>query len=146
MVLVNGIYPDNERMFGVLKFIGLRRAVAKVENGVETNEIDRRVYDLRCAAQGMVIQVSVPGDVPECKFGMLEGVTLVDPEVSAIPSANTFGNAKPEWYVTAKNIVAATTSAAKPSGTPAVGNGNNPAAANGQQRQNNPAANGQERH
>lgn len=145
MVLANGIYPDNKETFGVLKFVGLRRAVARVENGVETSEIERRVYDLRCLQQGMVIQVSLPGEVPERKFALLQKVVLVDPEVTAIPSANTFGNARPEWYVTAKDIAVYEDKTAAPAR--AAGGNPNPATAQSQTANPRPNSNpqGQER-
>ena len=65
MRLANGIIIDKEKTFGLLKFSALRREVHKQnEDGMVSEEIKERTYDLKSRGQGRMIQVSIPAAVP----------------------------------------------------------------------------------
>lgn len=105
MRLAEGIVLDNEKTFGVLKFSGLRREVfAEDSEGNRTSEVERRTYDLRSSVQGMMIQVSIPADVPLKEFDYKAEVELVEPELSTIANSNYRG-ADVGWYLEAKDMV-----------------------------------------
>lgn len=85
MRLAAGIFVDNEKTFGELKFAAMRRVRFKNdENGVQTTEVTGRTYDLRCKAQGETIQVTLPAGVEEKAFEYGALVELVDPEIQSI--------------------------------------------------------------
>lgn len=109
MRLPEGIVVDEEKTFGELKFAAFRRETyVQGEDGKSTGELKGRVYDLKCRAQGMTIQVTLPADVvkEEKKFDYDARVKLVEPVVDTISTATYGGRADAGWYIKAKDIVA----------------------------------------
>lgn len=106
MRLPEGIVVDRSGTFGTLKFSALRREVKeRNEDGTVSEKVTSRTYDLRSKAQGMMIQVSIPGEVPVKEFDYGAEVELADPDVGAI-ATRTFGrNADVSWYVKAADIL-----------------------------------------
>lgn len=105
MRLANGLFIDNDRTFGVLKFSSLRRERMKTnEDGTASDELLERVYDLKCKNQGCMIQVAVPADVPKLEFEYDEEVRLVDPTAGTVANP-TFNGADVDWFVKAANII-----------------------------------------
>lgn len=134
MRLPEGICVDAEATFGNLKFSALRREVfIQDEEGNSTGEIKCRTYDLKCEAQGMMIQVSIPADVAEKTFDYNTLVELVEPYIDTVATATYRGRADAGWYIRAKDIVKASESKAgkketEESGTDAAGAQNKPQA------------------
>lgn len=104
MRLAEGIVIENEETFGVLKFSALRREVKVVnEEGVVTEEIKERTYDLKSKGQGRMIQVSIPAKVGDKKFDYNAEVELVNPVADTVATA-TFQGADVDWYIKADDI------------------------------------------
>ena len=105
MRLYEGLVIDAKATFGDLKFSEMIREVyATDEEGKVTNELQRRVYNLKSRTQECMIQVSVPAEVDEKKFDYNTKVELVNPEVGAVANA-TFNGATVEWFLRADDIV-----------------------------------------
>lgn len=105
MRLAEGIVLENEQTFGVLKFSALRREVKVVnEEGVVTEEIKERTYDLKSKGQGRMIQVSIPAKAGDKKFDYNVEVELVNPVADTVATA-TFQGADVDWYIKAEDIV-----------------------------------------
>lgn len=69
MRLTEGIVVDSVLTFGKLRFSALRREVRKQnEDGTVSNEVKERTYNLKSSAQGRMIQVSIPANVPLREF------------------------------------------------------------------------------
>ncbi len=61
MRLAEGIVIEKGKTFGVLKFSALRREVKIVDDeGIVTEQVKERTYDLKSKGQGRMIQVSIP--------------------------------------------------------------------------------------
>ncbi|EPV8448107.1 YdcP family protein [Listeria monocytogenes] len=105
MRLAEGIVLENEQTFGVLKFSALRREVKVVnEEGVVTEEVKERTYDLKSKGQGRMIQVSIPAKAGDKKFDYNVEVELVNPVADTVATA-TFQGADVDWYIKADDIV-----------------------------------------
>lgn len=105
MRLAEGIVLENEQTFGVLKFSALRREVKVVnEEGVVTEEIKERTYDLKSKGQGRMIQVSIPAKAGDKQFDYNTEVELVNPVADTVATA-TFRGADVDWYIKADDIV-----------------------------------------
>ncbi|EAE2781380.1 DUF961 domain-containing protein [Listeria monocytogenes] len=105
MRLAEGIVIENEKTFGVLKFSALRREVKVVnEEGVVTEEVKERTYDLKSKGQGRMIQVSIPAKAGDKKFDYNAEVELVNPVADTVATA-TFQGANVDWYIKAEDIV-----------------------------------------
>lgn len=108
MRLAEGIVVDAKETFGELKFAAMRReSFVQDADGNSTGELKGRTYDLRCKAQGMTIQVTLPAEVEEKKFEYGARVELVEPYIDTIATATYGGRANAGWYIKAKDIVAA---------------------------------------
>lgn len=106
MRLANGIVIDAEKTLGDLKYSALRRERMKNdENGESTGEIKERTYDLRSRGQGMMVQVSIPGDVPEKEIPIGTPVTLVNPVFDTVVDTG-YNSVEVDWYIKADDIVA----------------------------------------
>lgn len=104
MRLAEGIVLENEKTFGVLKFSALRREVKVVnEQGVVTEEVKERTYDLKSKGQGRMIQVSIPAKAGDKKFDYNVEVELVNPVADTVATA-TFQGADVDWYIKAEDI------------------------------------------
>ncbi|WP_166083329.1 YdcP family protein [Erysipelothrix anatis] len=104
MRLPEGIVLENEKTFGVLKFSALRREVKVVnEEGVVTEEVKERTYDLISKGQGRMIQVSIPAKAGDKKFDYNVEVELVNPVADTVGTA-TFQGADVDWYIKAEDI------------------------------------------
>ena len=78
MRLTEGIVVDSVLTFGKLRFSALRREVRKQnEDGTVSNEVKERTYNLKSSAQGRMIQVSIPANVPLREFAYDAEVELV---------------------------------------------------------------------
>ena len=84
MRLSNGFVIDKEKTFGELKFTAVRDVFLQNEDGTPSNQLKKRIYDLKCSLHGGIIPVSVPPKVPLREFSY---------------------NADVDWYVKAENIV-----------------------------------------
>lgn len=105
MRLANGIVIDKEKTFGQLKFSALRREVrVQNEDGTISDEIKERTYDLKCRAQGRMIQVSIPATVPLKEFDYNAEVELVNPIADTVSNA-MFQGADVDWFIKADDIV-----------------------------------------
>ncbi|WP_086443708.1 YdcP family protein [Candidatus Enterococcus lemimoniae] len=105
MRLAEGIVIENEKTFGVLKFSALRREIKVVnEEGVVTEEVRERTYDLKSKGQGRMIQVSIPVKAGNKKFDYNAEVELVNPVADTVATA-TFQGADVDWYIKADDIV-----------------------------------------
>lgn len=105
MRLANGIVIDGEATLGSLKFSALRREkMVNDENGESTGEVKERTYDLRSRGQGMMIQVSIPAEVPAKDIPAGTPVTLVNPVFDTVASSN-YNSADVDWYIKADDIV-----------------------------------------
>lgn len=105
MRLANGIVLDMEKTFGELRFSGLRRTTYEYdEEGNLTDRVKSRTYDLKSTAQGDMISVKLPPEVPEKTFGYNDVVVLAEPEVGAVSGYGAEG-ASVNWYVSAKDIL-----------------------------------------
>lgn len=105
MRLANGIVMDKEKTLGELKFSALRREVRiQNEDGTVSDEIKERTYDLISKGQGMMIQVSIPADIPSKAFDYKSDVELVNPVADTVASA-TYMGADVDWYIKADDII-----------------------------------------
>lgn len=106
MRLPEGIVLDEEGTFGLLKFSAMRREVReRNEDGTVSANVTGRTYDLRSKVQGMMIQVTIPAEVPVKEFEYGSEVCLVDPTVDTV-AMRTYGrNAEVGWYIKADDIV-----------------------------------------
>lgn len=105
MRLANGIVVDKGATFGRLKFSAMRREVLKTDNeGNLTEDVKERTYDLKSRGQGCMIQVSIPGEVPEKEFPYNAEVELINPVMGTVATA-TFNGADVDWYIKADDIV-----------------------------------------
>lgn len=105
MRLANGIVLDKEKTFGTLKFSALRHEVfVQNEDGTASEEVKRRVYNLKCNTQGGMIQVSLPADIPVKDYPYNAEVELVNPIADTV--ANLDGRAvMVDWYLKADDII-----------------------------------------
>lgn len=105
MRLANGIVIEKEKTFGQLKFSALRREVhLQNEDGTVSEEIKERTYDLKCRAQGRMIQVSIPATVPLKEFDYNAEVEVINPVADTVANA-TFQGADVDWFIKADDIV-----------------------------------------
>ncbi|MBV4438764.1 YdcP family protein [Clostridium tyrobutyricum] len=105
MRLAEGIVIDKEKTFGILKFSALRREVhINNEDGMVSDEIKERTYDLKSRGQGCMIQVSIPASVSLKEFDYNAEVELVNPVADTVATA-TFRGADVDWYIKADDIV-----------------------------------------
>ena len=105
MRLQDGLIIDNEKTFGVLKFSAMHREkMRQNEDGTVSDELLERVYDLKCKAQGCMIQVGIPAEVGEKEFAPDTEVILINPVAGAIATAG-FNSVDVDWYVKADDIV-----------------------------------------
>lgn len=105
MRLANGIVIEKEKTFGQLKFSALRREVhLQNEDGTVSEEIKERTYDLKCRAQGRMIQVSIPATVPLKEFDYNAEVELANPVADTVANA-TFQGADVDWFIKADDII-----------------------------------------
>jgi hypothetical protein len=105
MRLAEGIVVDEKATFGEVKFSAMRRARYEVDaEGKQTTVVKERTYDLMSKEAGMMIQVSIPGEIPEKEFEYLAEVELIDPIIDTVANA-TYRGADVDWYVKAKDIV-----------------------------------------
>jgi hypothetical protein len=105
MRLANGIVIEKEKTFGQLKFSALRREVRlQNEDGTVSEEIKERTYDLKCRAQGRMIQVSIPATVPLKEFDYNSEVEIINPVADTVANA-TFQGADVDWFIKADDIV-----------------------------------------
>lgn len=105
MRLTEGIVVDKEATFGELKFSAMRRErFEQDEEGKPTTVVKERTYDLMSKGAGMMIQVSIPGDIPEKSFAYMEEVDIIDPMIDTVANA-TYRGADVNWYLKAGDIV-----------------------------------------
>lgn len=91
---------------GSLRFSALRREVHEQdEDGMPTNVIKERTYDLKSETQGRMIQVSIPASVPLRDYEYNAEVDMVNPVVNTVAHATFGNNADVEWYIKAEDIV-----------------------------------------
>ena len=106
MRLPAGIYLDNEETFGQLKFSALRREVyVQDAEGNPTDELKERTYDLRCRQHRCMVQVGIPGNVPEKDIEYGEEVVLINPVPGAVATVTGFNSGVADWYFKADDIV-----------------------------------------
>mgnify|MGYP001029377161 FL=1 len=74
------------------------------EDGTQSNQIKKRIYDLKCSLHGGIIPVSVPPEVPLREFPYNAVVELVNPVADTV-SRKTYTGADVDWYVKAEDIV-----------------------------------------
>lgn len=107
MRLPEGIVVDAKETFGNLKFSALRREnFVQDEEGNSTGELKGRTYDLKSEAQGMMIQVTLPGEIAKKEFDYNAPVELVEPYIDTVATATYGGRANAGWYIKAEDIVA----------------------------------------
>ena len=105
MRLAEGIVVDVEETFGQLKFSALRRDVYERDaEGNQTAAIKERTYDLKSRGAGMMIQVSVPGNVALKEYAYDTEVVLVNPVLDTVATPNYRG-ADINWYVKADDFI-----------------------------------------
>ncbi|MDE8342091.1 YdcP family protein [Erysipelothrix rhusiopathiae] len=104
MRLAEGIVLESEKKFGVLKFSALRREVKVAnEEGVVTEDVKERTYDLKSKGKGRMIQVSIPAKVGDKKFEYNVEVELVNIVTDTVATA-TLQGANVDWYIKADDI------------------------------------------
>lgn len=85
MRLAGGIVIEKEKTFGVLKFLALRREVKIVDDeGVVTEQVKERAYDLKSKGQGRMIQVSIPASAGTKDFDYNAEVELINPVADTV--------------------------------------------------------------
>ena len=105
MRLAEGIVIENGKTFGQLKFSALRREVFIVdEEGILTDKVKERTYDLKSREQGRMIQVSIPASKPLKEFEYNAEVELVNPVADTVATP-TFLGTDVNWYLKAEDIV-----------------------------------------
>lgn len=136
MRLQEGIVVDKEKTFGGLKFSALRREVfIENEDGSPTEEVKERTYDLKSSAQGKMIQVSIPGNIPMKEFEYNAEVDILNPKLNTVATPS-FRGAEVEWYMKAEDLIlkGSKENAGQPGGQRAGGQQNEQKPAEGQQK------------
>ncbi|EPH59368.1 hypothetical protein D931_03939 [Enterococcus faecium 13.SD.W.09] len=106
MRLTEGIIVDSGLTFGKLRFSALRREVRKQnEDGTVSNEVKERTYNLKSSAQGRMIQVSIPANVPLREFAYDAGVELVNPIVDTVANYVFREGTTVNWFIKADDLV-----------------------------------------
>lgn len=105
MRLAEGIVVDSELTFGKLRFSALRREVRKQnEDGTVSNEVKERTYNLKSSAQGRMIQVSIPANIPLREFGYDAEVELVNPVVDTVANYVFREGTTVNWFIKADDL------------------------------------------
>lgn len=132
MRLANLVVIDEEETLGELKFSAMRRErFVMDENNKPTEEVRERTYDLRSKRQGMMIQVSIPGTVPQKEFPSRAVVELVNPVFDTVTNT-TFAGADVDWFIKADDIIEKRSAANV--GNPTGGSSNKPNHLQGQDK------------
>lgn len=106
MRLTEGIVVDSGLTFGKLRFSALRREVRKQnEDGTVSNEVKERTYNLKSSAQGRMIQVSIPSNVPLREFAYDAEVELVNPIVDTVANYVFREGTTVNWFIKADDLV-----------------------------------------
>ena len=106
MRLTEGIVVDSGLTFGKLRFSALRREVRKQnEDGTIGNEVKERTYNLKSSAQGRMIQVSIPANVPLREFAYDAEVELVNPIVDTVANYVFREGTTVNWFIKADDLV-----------------------------------------
>lgn len=106
MRLTEGIVVDSVLTFGKLRFSALRREVRKQnEDGTVSNEVKERTYNLKSSAQGRMIQVSIPANVPLREFAYDAEVELVNPLVDTVANYVFREGTTVNWFIKADDLV-----------------------------------------
>ncbi len=106
MRLTEGIVVDSVLTFGKLRFSALRREVRKQnEDGTVSNEVKERTYNLKSSAQGRMIQVSIPANVPLREFAYAAEVELVNPIVDTVANYVFREGTTVNWFIKADDLV-----------------------------------------
>ena len=106
MRLTEGIVVDSVLTFGKLRFSALRREVRKQnEDGTVSNEVKERTYNLKSSAQGRMIQVSIPANVPLREFAYDAEVELVNPIVDTVANYVFREGTTVDWFIKADDLV-----------------------------------------
>ena len=106
MRLTEGIVVDSVLTFGKLRFSALRREVRKQnEEGTVSNEGKERTYNLKSSAQGRMIQVSIPANVPLREFAYDAEVELVNPIVDTVANYVFREGTTVNWFIKADDLV-----------------------------------------
>lgn len=106
MRLTEGIVVDSGLTFGKLRFSALRREVRKQnEDGTVSNEVKERTYNLKSSAQGRMIQVSIPSNVPLREFAYDAEVELVNPIVDTVANYVFREGTTVNWIIKADDLV-----------------------------------------
>ena len=106
MRLTEGIVVDSGLTFGKLRFSALRREVRKQnEDGTVSNEVKERTYNLKSSAQGRMIQVSIPANVPLREFAYDAVVELVNPIVDTVANYVFREGTTVNWFIKADDLV-----------------------------------------
>ena len=106
MRLTEGIVVDSVLTFGKLRFSALRREVRKQnEDGTGSNEVKERTYNLKSSAQGRMIQVSIPANVPLREFAYDAEVELVNPIVDTVANYVFREGTTVNWFIKADDLV-----------------------------------------
>ena len=105
-ILTEGIVVDSVLTFGKLRFSALRREVRKQnEDGTVSNEVKERTYNLKSSAQGRMIQVSIPANVPLREFAYDAEVELVNPIVDTVANYVFREGTTVNWFIKADDLV-----------------------------------------
>lgn len=105
MRLTEGIVVDSGLTFGKLRFSALRREVRKQnEDGTISNEVKERTYNLKSSAQGRMIQVSIPANVPLREFTYDSEVELVNPIVDTVANYVFREGTTVNWFIKADDL------------------------------------------
>ena len=106
MRLTEGIVVDSVLTFGKLRFSALRREVRKQnEDGTVSNEVKERTYNLKSSAQGRMMQVSIPANVPLREFAYDAEVELVNPIVDTVANYVFREGTTVNWFIKADDLV-----------------------------------------
>ena len=106
MRLTEGIVVDSGLTFGKLRFSALRREVRKQnEDGTIGNDVKERTYNLKSSAQGRMIQVSIPANVPLREFAYDAEVELVNPIVDTVANYVFREGTTVNWFIKADDLV-----------------------------------------
>ncbi len=106
MRLPDGIIVNTEETFGKLRFSALRREVRKQnEDGTVSEEIKERTYNLKSSAQGRMVQVSIPANVPLREFPYNAEVKLVNPIVDTVANYVFREGVTVNWFIKADDLI-----------------------------------------
>ena len=106
MRLTECIVVESVLTFGKLRFSALRREVRKQnEDGTVSNEVKERTYNLKSSAQGRMIQVSIPANVPLREFAYDAEVELVNPIVDTVANYVFREGTTVNWFIKADDLV-----------------------------------------